>query len=143
MAKYWLFDHFTQYIYHFLLICLHGSIVIVNKLKLVWSVHKLYRVTSRKLGQFFKRDWNVCVDPEKLKRIASELSKRPKHLILILMNDNERYIEELSNVALWIICLGTSYITLYSRSGKHDKITQEPSVTSIYTLKKWSKYYNF
>ena len=140
MAKYWLFDHFTQCIYHLLLICLHGSIVIVNKLKLISSVHKLYKVTNRKLGQFLKRDWNVCVDPEKLKRIASELSKRPKHLILILMNDNDRCIEELSNVALWSVCLGTPYITLYSKNGKQPIISQEPSVILLNTLKNWSKY---
>ena len=119
MAMYWLFEHFVQVIYHLLLVWLHGIIVVISRLRFLWSIRDLTRVVRRLAGQF-RNKGTFYIDPEKLKKIACELSKRPKHLILILLDENGQYIEELSNVAIWSICLGTAYITLYSKDGKEN-----------------------
>ena len=125
MAIYWLFELFTQVIYHVLLVWLHGLIIVIRRLRFLFSIHDLTRVVRRLAGQF-RNKGIFYVDPEKLKKIACELPKRPKHLILILLDKNGQYIEELSNVAIWSICLGTAYITLYSKDGK-DNISQRSS----------------
>ena len=120
MGKYWILDYFPHFIYNFLLLSLHGFIYIITRLRLLKrTARELYVARGPKLGLLKEEsEKTYLVAPEKLKSISSELSKRPKHLTIILMDGNDQFTEELSNVALWSICLGTPYITLYDKEGK-------------------------
>ena len=122
MAKYWLLDHFAQFFYRILLFWLHGVLIVARELRLLSNVRDLYKVARGKMGQYYKRHRDFFVDPEKLRRVAGELSRKPKHLIVVLMSGNGSHIEEISNVAIWSICLGTPFITLYSKDGKREGI---------------------
>ena len=117
MAKYWLLEKCPRLIYQFILIAIHGCLLFVTKVRFMKTADKMWHVACRILGQLHKRCEGLVVNPDKFKGLAGQLSKRPKHLSLILMNGCEKYIEELSTIAVWSFILGTSFITVYDKEG--------------------------
>lgn len=117
MGKYWLIDLAPQFLFNILLLSLHGLIYVISQLKVLKrALRDLYVVS---LGQVTRRqNRSFWMDPERLKEVTRKLSKRPRHINIILMNGTNQRLEELSNLAIWSICLGTPYITLYDKGGK-------------------------